>query len=85
MTMHMVIEGTSRNFGAPKRKGTTMSAQAALATFSKCMTPSTVASTAPAMMPSRTATLEMKPLPHLSSARITSRTNSAMPSPCSWP
>ena len=52
-------------------------------TRSKCMTPSSVASTAPAMMPSSTATLATKPVKKRIRPRITSSTNSAMPKPSS--
>ena len=85
ITMHMVMMGTSWNFGIPKCNGSTIAAHGAAATFSKCMTPRTAARTAPATMPSSTATLATKPAPHLIRPRITSSTNSAMPSPCNWP
>ncbi len=85
MTMHMVMIGTTWNFGMPKRSGITASTQAADATLSKCMIPSSEASTAPAMMPSNTATLAMKPVNQRIKPRITSSTNSAMPKPSSWP
>jgi hypothetical protein len=49
------------------------------------MTPSSDASTAPAMMPSNTATLAMKPLNQRISPRMTASTNNAMPNPSSWP
>ena len=89
MTMHMMRMGVTSKWGMPNCRGMTTPNQGALATSAKLMAtlgkapPATLATTAPAMMPASTATLEMKPLAYLVMPRITSSTNSAMARPSS--
>jgi len=78
ITSVMVRIITGSKVGMPKANGVTTSIQPALATLSKFILPSAIATAQPATMPSSTEMLAMKPLPNFTSSRITTSTKAAM-------
>ncbi len=79
ITRHMVATETNSNFGRPNWKGMTRPTRGAAPTCSKVILPSRVATTQPAITPSRTAVFLIMPVQNRVTARITTRVNRATP------